>query len=282
MSFPEEPFTRRRFLTSSLAAAAALRFARLACALEPAASSAACRLTAEQEVGPFYIAGEAIRSDISEGKPGIALFLRLVLQDSRTCAPLVGAAVDVWHCDALGGYSGYAAQADGGFGGRGGHDGPPHEGPPPGGGPPPAPKPTDKNTFLRGIQLTDADGAASFRTIFPGFYQGRTNHIHFKVRLGGRAGKSYKAGHTAHVGQVFFPEALAARLMAQAPYSRHRIHRTTQDEDGIFSGQDGAACIASIKELRAGKPEAGLRAELLAAVDPTATPAPVGGFGGPR
>ena len=86
--------------------------------------------------------------------------------------------------------------------------------------------PTDKLTFLRGVQITGADGAVTYETIFPGFYHGRINHIHFKVRLGGHlSGQTYAAGHTSHVGQVFFPEELSLRLMEQAPYSAHAIHR---------------------------------------------------------
>jgi protocatechuate 3,4-dioxygenase beta subunit len=64
----------------------------------------------------------------------------------------------------------------------------------------------------------------SFRTIFPGFYMGRTNHIHFKVRIDGHAaGKSYQAGHTSHIGQIFFPEETATELMKHEPYSRHKV-----------------------------------------------------------
>ena len=139
-------------------------------------------------------------------------------------------------------------------------------------------KPTDKLTFLRGIQMTGADGSVSFGTVFPGFYMGRTNHIHFKVRVGGEiAGKTYQAGHISHVGQVFFPEELCVELMQHEPYNLHKIHRTMQAEDGIFQGQHGAASIAKIEMLKAGGSyRDGMRAELVATVDPTATPAPVG------
>jgi protocatechuate 3,4-dioxygenase beta subunit len=150
-------------------------------------------------------------------------------------------------------------------------------------GGPPA---TDKLTFLRGIQFTDATGRVSFQTVFPGFYQGRTNHIHFKVRLGGNTGiaeghHTYLAGHTSHVGQVFFPEDVAADLMKQPPYAGHKIHRTTTAEDGVFNGQHGDTQIAALKFLEPGKPQAGVTAQLVVAVDPTATPAPAQRDGGP-
>jgi protocatechuate 3,4-dioxygenase beta subunit len=130
--------------------------------------------------------------------------------------------------------------------------------------------------------MTDADGAVRFRTVFPGFYMGRTNHIHFKVRLGGHVGdKTYAAGHISHTGQVFFPEEFAAKLMEHEPYSRHKIHRTTQSEDDVFGDQHGELSIARLKPLG---DAAGYEAELVTAVDPTATPGPAerrGGFGGP-
>jgi hypothetical protein len=138
-------------------------------------------------------------------------------------------------------------------------------------GPPPDHAPTDKLTFLRGIQLTSADGAVSFRTVFPGFYMGRTNHIHFKVRIGGHtSGKSYEAGHTSYVGQLFFPEAMTAELMQHDPYRRHKIHRTTQTEDRVFGEQEGDLSIAQLRPLHPGQPAAGLIAELVTSLDPNA------------
>ena len=279
--------SRRRFLTASMVLASSLELRSAAFAMGFGADSTVCKLSAEQEVGPYYVAGELLRSDITEEKPGVPLALRIVLLDARTCAPIRNAAIDIWHCDALGVYSGYTKQSMmAGPGGPPPNGGPaPGFGPPPGMqpgmppgmqtggpgmGPPPQSSPSDKLTFLRGIQLTGGDGGVNFRTVFPGFYMGRTNHIHFKVRLGGRAEeRSYAAGHTSHVGQVFFPEEVAAGLMKHEPYSRHNIHRTTQDEDAVFVDQDGMMSIAKLQPSGNG-----YRAELIAAVDPTATPAP--------
>ena len=274
--------TRRRFVTAAAASAAALQLHRYSFAVE----ASACPVVAEQEVGPFYVPDELHRSDIAEGKPGVPLTLRIVLLDSRTCTPLPEAAIDLWHCDALGIYSGYTKANFGpppGAEGHHGHpDGPP-PGPPPGGhgGPPPQMAVTDKLTFCRGIQWTDSAGAVTFETIFPGFYQGRVNHIHFKVRTGDHAqGATENDRHTAHVGQVFFPEELSQKLMALEPYANHHIHRTTSAEDGIFQQQHGRTSVARIQEI---KPTTRYRAEITLSVDPTATPAPVqgGGFGGP-
>jgi protocatechuate 3,4-dioxygenase beta subunit len=282
----DRSFTRRDFITTSVALATTLHLQRAAHALGLTPDADVCRLMPEQEVGPFYVAGELLRSDIVEGKPGVPLDLRLIVLDARTCKPLPGAAVDIWHCDALGLYAGFTTQSPGAPGGPGGGGpSPGNMGPPPGNlGSPPESHPTDALTFLRGIQITGADGSVNFSTVFPGFYMGRTNHIHFKVRIGGHAGgKSYEAGHTSHVGQVFFPEDVAVRLMQHEPYRKHLIHRTTQTEDGVFGGQHGDLSIARLEQVHPDDITAGLRANLVAAVDPTATPAPAQrmGFGGP-
>jgi len=289
-----ERLTRRGFLASSIAIATTMELQRAARALGFASNAEVCKLMAEQEVGPYYVADELLRSDIVEGKAGVPLSLKIAVLDVRTCKPLQNVAIDIWHCDAEGIYSGFVSQSMMGPGGPPpGFDAqhPDRQGPPPGpppggpvgrGGPPPQNHPTDKLTFLRGIQMTDADGAVRFRTVFPGFYMGRTNHIHFKVRLGGHVGdKTYAAGHISHTGQVFFPEEFAAKLMEHEPYSRHKIHRTTQSEDDVFGDQHGELSIARLKPLG---DAAGYEAELVAAVDPTATPGPAerrGGFGGP-
>jgi protocatechuate 3,4-dioxygenase beta subunit len=238
-----------------------------------------------------------VRQKISEDRTGIPLRLRLIVQDSRTCTPLKGAAIDLWHCDAMGLYSGFTKTSMGGPGGPGGPGGFGPGGPPAGsapdgkgpggvegrgpGGPPPQMKVSDKLTFLRGIQMTGEDGSVEFATIFPGFYNGRTNHVHFKVRLEGeRKGQRYAAGHTSHTGQVFFPEDLNVKLMAQAPYADHHIHRTTEQEDGVFNGEHGASVVATLVPVEVGDLSKGLIAEMRVSVDPTAVPKPVG-VGGP-
>jgi protocatechuate 3,4-dioxygenase beta subunit len=281
----ENSFSRRRFIRSSFGIAATLK---LQCAVRAHGlpqPKDACRLSAQQETGPYYIPGELLRSDIVEGRAGVPLSLRIVLLDSRTCAPVPNAAVDLWHCDAVGLYSGFTKQRPMGPPGPGGgpEGGPP--GPPgprfgpdsldddvggPGPmGPPPDHAPTDKLTFLRGVQLTGTDGSVSFRTVFPGFYMGRTNHIHFKARVGGHAsGKSYSAGHTSYVGQIFFPEEVTAELMQHDPYRRHKIHRTTLAEDRVFGEQHGELSIAQLRPLHPEHPGAGLVADVVASFTP--------------
>jgi protocatechuate 3,4-dioxygenase beta subunit len=164
-----------------------------------------CTLTPEQIEGPFYLDQARIRESISEGKPGVPLQLDLrVREASASCAPIPRAAVDVWQCDALGIYSGYEGAAIA----------PRHV------------EPVDDKTFLRGTQLTDAVGAVRFRTIYPGWYSGRTPHVHLKVRVGARTATT----------QLYFPDEVTDAVYARAPYDRHPNRDTTNATDR-FLGQ---------------------------------------------
>jgi len=150
-----ERLTRRRLLgLAALGAAGAAWPAEEATAGPRAVASGAvsCVLAPELTEGPYYLPNEAVRSNITEGKPGTPLRLRLTVVSTSSCKPIKGAAVDIWHADASGVYSGVAGNI---------------------------------GTFLRGIQLTDRNGLAVFDTIYPGWYRGRAVHIHVKVHAGG-------------------------------------------------------------------------------------------------
>jgi hypothetical protein len=153
-----------------------------------------CVLTPELTEGPYYIDGEKLRRDITEGKPGTPLRLRLTVVDAASCKPIKGAAVDVWHADASGVYSGFGAGSA-------------------------------SRTFLRGIQRTDAKGLAQFRTVYPGWYPGRAVHIHLKVHLG---------GSVVHTGQLFFPDAMTDRVYKRSPYSRRPGPDVRNAADSIY------------------------------------------------
>jgi protocatechuate 3,4-dioxygenase beta subunit len=270
-----------------------------------------CTLMAEQEVGPYYLDDQTLRQNITEGKPGLPLKLRLSLVDARRCGPLPSTAVDIWQCDALGVYSGFAGNSPDGRGGRGrrvmgppdgreqgfgpgsGSGMPPPARPGPGGpgGPagrggmgPPAARPTDTSRYLRGVQLTDPQGIAEFTTVYPGWYAGRAIHIHLKVHLGGSAtdGK-YAGGHVSHTGQLFFPEDVTDEVAKLEPYARRlSVHRTLQGEDGVFNGQHGGASVVSLERLSRRSSADEFVATVTLAVDPEAIPAPVGGPVGER
>jgi protocatechuate 3,4-dioxygenase beta subunit len=117
-----------------------------------ASGAITCVLTPEMTEGPYYVSGEQVRRNITEGRPGVALALALTVVDAATCKAIKGAAVDIWHCDALGVYSGVQGNS---------------------------------GTFMRGVQPTDAHGLARFTTVYPGWYTGRAVHIHVKVHIGG-------------------------------------------------------------------------------------------------
>jgi protocatechuate 3,4-dioxygenase beta subunit len=155
--------------------------------LAPAAR-AACIVRPEQTEGPFFVDEVLNRSDIRAGRPGVPLQLTLNVSSltNGTCRPLEGAHVDLWHCDADGEYS--------------------------------------DDTFLRGYQLTGASGAAQFTTIYPGWYPGRTVHIHFKIRQGRHEVTS----------QMYFDDAVTDRVFAQEPYASRRGGRVRNQRDGIY------------------------------------------------
>lgn len=210
------------------------------------AATGTCVLSPEQTEGPYYIDENLNRSDITEGKTGVPLQLRFAVQNAGTCQPLANATIDIWHCDAAGVYSGYAAaQVQGGPGGLGAPPAgtPPQGGPPPGGGPGAAgggghAQPTNKETFLRGNQQTDAAGAASFTTIYPGWYAGRATHIHVKVHAG---------GNVVHTGQLYMDDALTDQIYAQAPYATRGKRDTTNATDNIYASGGAQSTLSMTK-----------------------------------
>lgn len=176
-----------------------------------------CVLTPEQEEGPFYIDLAQVRRDIVEDRPGVPLALAPTVVDSNTCKPIRDAAVDVWHCDALGVYSGEPSE-----GSRG-------------------------KAYLRGIQLTDENGLVEFATIYPGQYPGRTTHIHVKVHIGGRRSDgTYSGGHVSHTGQLFASDRRDAEVFALAPYDRNTAAITPRSEDVVFRAQDGSSSVLAL------------------------------------
>jgi protocatechuate 3,4-dioxygenase beta subunit len=250
-------WSRRQFVVSSAMSLAAFRIS----SAEPA-----CTLAAEQEEGPYYINTALVRQDIRESKVGVPLQLRVAVVDAKRCSPLPGAALDIWHCDATGVYSGFSANG-------GGFDGPMRGNRGRGGGPPSA-RITDPTRFLRGIQVTNKDGVAQFQTLYPGWYAGRTIHVHIKVHLGGEmAGETYSGGHVCHTGQFFFPEDVTAQIAKLDPYiSRSKVHRTLQSEDHVFLSQGGSHSVVTLERQTRRSDSDGFIANITVAVDPEATP----------
>ncbi|MFH8416777.1 intradiol ring-cleavage dioxygenase [Streptomyces collinus] len=239
------------------------------------------KLTSETTEGPYYIDADKLRRDVTEDQDGIPLTLRLKVIDADTCKPLANAAVDIWHCNALGVYSGYEAMGSGGGGGGGGGGGTPPSGSPTGSptGAPPGggggggghEEPTDDERYLRGTWRTDKKGEVVFRTVFPGWYQGRCVHIHTKVHVNGTwTDAGYEGGTTCHTGQLFFDEASVLATAEVEPYSTNTTTRTTLDEDTIYPGNGTEGGLLKLK-YKKGAIAKGVVATLTMGVDPEAT-----------
>jgi protocatechuate 3,4-dioxygenase beta subunit len=173
------------------------------------AASATCTMTPEKTEGPYFVDERLNRSDIttnadgSGAQAGTPLVLTMYVFDAeRDCAPVSGAQVDIWHCNAAGRYSDEAANG------------------------------TSGETWLRGDQVTDADGKVTFHTIWPGWYSGRAVHIHFKVRTGG----------LEFTSQLFFTDAMNAQVCATAPYASRGTPDVSDSADNIY-GSDGASLL---------------------------------------
>jgi len=171
-----------------------------------------CVLSPEMTEGPYYVPGAKVRRDIRAGKPGTPLALRLGVSNVSSCRAIAGAAVDVWHADAGGVYSDEAVED------------------------------TVGQTFLRGIQRTGADGLALFTTIYPGWYPGRTVHIHVKVHIG---------GNVVHTGQLFFDDSLTDVVYRRTPYSARPNRDTRNANDSIFVN-GGSRSLLSVQRQGSG------------------------------
>jgi protocatechuate 3,4-dioxygenase beta subunit len=213
----------RRHSLSVLAAAGAAAFpfgaqAQPAAAARLLPGANVCVLTPQAVEGPFYFDPKLERADITEGKAGVPLALVLQVVQAGDCAPLKGARVDVWHADALGYYSGYPGQSDA------------------------RNVSTAGQHFLRGTQFTNEAGQVTFSTVYPGWYEGRTAHIHCKVFLDDK---------TVLTAQVYFPDALSEFIYKNVkPYNTRAHERDTVNAtDNLVNTNDpGYASFCSIKE----------------------------------
>lgn len=172
-------------------------------------STPGCVVKPQQTEGPYFVDEKLNRSDIRSDpsdnsiKPGIPL--RLVFRVSEingsSCKPLNNAAIDIWHCDATGVYSDIE---DRNFS-------------------------TVGKKFLRGYQVTDANGTAQFITIYPGWYPGRTVHIHFKIRTNSVSQPGYE-----FTSQLYFDDVFTDQVYIQSPYALKGQRTIKNEQDGIF------------------------------------------------
>ena len=221
MPIDYNPVRRREALVGAGAAAgvaAAAYFLKAprmiadAIAVAPSASdAAACTLSKEVTEGPYWIDTALSRRNITEGKKGAKLALYIKVIDAGTCKPIKGADVEIWHADATGEYSGFDGGSSGG---------------PPGSGS------TTSTRYLRGHQKSDATGRVRFDTLYPGWYNGRTPHIHVKVHVGGKE---------IHTGQIFFADATSTKIYRTGAYKSRGKQSTTNSEDSIYKQATGKA-----------------------------------------
>ena len=195
--------TGRSSSTTTAAPAPTIGAAATGFAAADFADLTVCELTPEQAAGPFYLRTELLRRDITEGRPGLPFRLGLQVVD-EDCEPIPGAVVDVWHADADGDYSAFV---DG--------SAPDEEG--------------EGSTFLRGSQMTDGDGIVEFRTVYPGWYPGRTVHVHVKVHVG---------GEDVFTSQLYFPDDVTDEVLATAAYAHRGERSTTNEQDVIHDGEN--------------------------------------------
>jgi protocatechuate 3,4-dioxygenase beta subunit len=245
----EGAFTRRQTLGMAGAAGSALALGGVAGRaisglggadeVDAAMAAKACRLPPEVTEGPFYVALDKIRRDITEGRPGVPLTLKIRVIDVKRCKPIHSAAVDIWHCDAGGLYSDESSNG------------------------------TTGQTYLRGVQLTNRKGFATFETIYPGHYTGRATHIHMKVHIGGKArGGTLRGGHVSHTGQLFLAESANSSVYSLAPYSSDTAPRTLNSSDSIYSQAGGARAEVGLT----GSAASGFVGRIVVGVNPKKTP----------
>jgi protocatechuate 3,4-dioxygenase beta subunit len=142
--------------------------------------------------GPYYVDLDLVRRNIKEDRRGIPLTLRFRVFNVNTCRVIKHASVEIWHADGSGTYSAVNG---------------------------------DSHTYLRGIQRTNSKGAVRFETIYPGWYMGRTPHIHMKV---------FVSGNEVHTGQVFMKDAVSAKVYSRGIYASRGQADMTNAQDSIY------------------------------------------------
>ena len=173
-------------------------------------AASTCLLTPEATEGPYWVDYATSRRNVTEGRPGTPLVIRFTVLNARSCKIIRNADVEIWHCDAVGEYSGVNGAS---------------------------------TRFLRGHQRSNAKGLAEFLTVFPGWYRGRTPHIHMKVSVG---------GNEVHTGQIFFNEAITRTVYRQAPYASRGQYDTPHAQDMIYQQAGGSRAELKLKRRTGG------------------------------
>jgi protocatechuate 3,4-dioxygenase beta subunit len=202
---PTDNLRRREMLVAGATGLGALVLGLRPVAAARSATTASCVLSPEMTEGPYWIDDTLTRRDVTEDLRGMPLVLRLTVVRATTCRPIKNADVEIWHTAPDGEYSGF----DGSSGSR----------------------------YLRGHQKSDAAGRVRFDTLFPGWYHGRTPHIHLKVHVG---------GDEVHTGQLFMSEKLTRAVYRTRYYASRGQADTSHAEDMIY-GDGGARSTLRIR-----------------------------------
>lgn len=227
--------------------------------LETRQARANCILDPEVTEGPYWVEGHLIRPDVREEEDGVVLHLDVNVIDVTTCQPIPDIYVELWGCNSTGVYTGVVARGNGAG----------------------AAAPEEiNNSALRGLQQTNKNGTASFVTVIPGHYVGRTNHLHTIVHHGATrlANNTIQGGTISHVGQFYFDQSLLQTVEETAPYSTNKQAWTKNNVDFLLrqgqANQDNP--IMQITMLGASVSD-GLHGVIDVGVNPTArrTPTPV-------
>jgi protocatechuate 3,4-dioxygenase beta subunit len=169
-------------------------------------------VTPTETVGPYPSLTDLFRSDVRDGKAGTLLTLTVrVVNVNSGCTAVPNANVEIWHCDVAGNYSQYGSER--------------------------------AETYLRGIQTTNASGEVVFTTIYPGWYQGRATHIHVEVMLNGRSVK---------VTQIAFPESINNAVHSSGVYASRGMNPTSNAADGIFADSLAAEIVTPAGSIASG------------------------------
>ncbi|WP_298610779.1 intradiol ring-cleavage dioxygenase [uncultured Thiothrix sp.] len=214
--------SRRRALVKLAASSMALSTGSAWARMTPT-----CILTPEQTEGPYFLDTKLERSDIRSDpytgrtSAGVPLYLQLQVTavQNGQCQALQGAIVDIWHCDAMGIYSGVGDSGS----------------------------TNAQQQFLRGYQITSQTGKVNFVTIYPGWYPGRAVHIHFKVRTPTRSGKAELL-----TSQLYFAEAVTQEVYQQQPYLERAIGFDRNEQDGIYRSGNGKQLLLKPEKDRRG------------------------------
>ncbi|KAI1455748.1 aromatic compound dioxygenase [Annulohypoxylon moriforme] len=209
-------------------------------------SNATAALIPEVTIGPYWVAGELIRADVTDNEPGVPLHLDLQFIDLNTCEAVPNMLIDIWHSNSTGTYSGIAMMGQAGL----------------------------NTTYCRGIQTTNEDGVVEFDTIFPGHYVGRTPHIHVMSTQNATVlpNNTYVLdGKTNHIGQLFFDQSLIESVEKLEPYSLNTQPLTPNSRDGIDAQTSTPEYDPFVEYIQLGDSlQDGLLAYLTVFVDTTA------------